>query len=64
MNNVVNIDDQRPHCVFIDPVTKNVHVVPMSLVEDWARGKREPDPESVRAIITDWMADRCDSSND
>lgn len=58
---VVDLDSQRPHAVFLDPVSKNAHVVPISLVEKWADGSMKPDEECVRAIIQDWLLGESES---
>ena len=55
---VVSLDSQRPHCTFQDPVTKNVHVVPLDLVIDWKRGDHMPDEECVRALVEYWLIDQ------
>jgi len=54
---VVDLDSQRPHCVFHDPVSNREHVVPLSLVIDWRDGIQKPDVECVRAVIADWLYD-------
>ena len=48
---VVSLDSQRPHCTFCDPVSNNVHVVPLDLVFDWKKGIRNPDEECTRALV-------------
>ena len=41
MDNVVEIDDYRPHMHVTDPVTGNVIVFPLSLLFDLANGEAE-----------------------
>lgn len=55
MTNVTNLNDHRPHvCVHVED--GNVHVMPVSLVKDWANGKYEPDPEVLKAILLEWLS--------
>ena len=55
MNNVVDLDAQRPHiAVYTDD--GNAHVVPVALVHKWIAGELEPEPAIRREIIREWLA--------
>lgn len=41
MGNIANMSDHRPHLNAIDPVTKNVHVIPVQTIKDLATGADE-----------------------
>lgn len=57
-DNIIQMEDQRPHATFVDPVSNNAHVVPISLVRQWSEETNQDiDPEIVRAIIHDWLID-------
>ena len=51
---VTDIDSARPH-VALEVETGDVHVIPVSLVKDWATGRVTPPDDVVRAIIGDWL---------
>jgi len=57
MGDVINLEDHQPHICLPDDVTKVVHVIPVSLVREWAYGRAmlPTDPALVRAIIWDWL---------
>lgn len=55
MGKVSNIDEFRPH-VTVMTSDKNVHVIPVSLIEDWGKGLYTPPPEIMEVIIRDWLA--------
>lgn len=59
MTKVAQMDDHRPH-VGIPTPDGNAHVLPVSLLEDIAAGRRSIDDlddrdQIVRAIIGDWL---------
>lgn len=47
---VVYLDDYRPHLALQDRVTGDCHVLPVTLLENWANGELVPDLESMRAV--------------
>ena len=58
---IVRLEEYKPHCV-IPSLTRNaVHVVPLSLVEDVASGKIDfsecEDPDWIRTIMQEWLDD-------
>ena len=55
VGSITNIDDRKPHvCVSVD--SGDVHVVPVSLIEDWASGSVKPDYDVLKAIIAEWLS--------
>jgi len=61
MENVINIEDKRdgPWFALQDPVTKNAHVIPHALINNWVNGSveiSEPEHfEAIRAILRDYL---------
>lgn len=54
MSNVTDIESAKPH-VTLEVECGDVHVIPVSLVKNWATGRAEPPDDVVRAIIGDWL---------
>jgi len=50
---VAHIDDYRPHVVI--QTDDAVHVMPLALIDDWAEGRKDPDPDCMRVIIREWL---------
>lgn len=56
-DNIVQLDDYRPHVNVIDPRRKAVHVVPLAALEAYADGTLDAfeDPDLLRAIVGEWL---------
>lgn len=54
---ITELDDQRPH-VSMSTDDGNAHVLPLSLLRDWASGKQTPssdDAPVIRRILEEWL---------
>ena len=53
----ISLDDHRPH-VSLKTDDGNAHVLPVSLLKDWATGKQTPsdhDAPVIRRIVEEWL---------
>jgi len=57
MNNIIELDDQRPHLTIIT-LDGNVHVVPVLLIENWIAGRvpiRDYDIPVIQTVLKEWL---------
>jgi len=55
MADVINIADHKPHvCVVVE--NGDAHVLPVSLITDWANGNINPNPDVLKSIILEWLS--------
>jgi hypothetical protein len=57
---IYDIEDARPHAVIdCTSISKIVYVIPVSLILDWAEGRRKPSKDIRQRIIAEWFATVC-----
>jgi hypothetical protein len=66
MGEVINFEEHQNHIIVPDYVTGQRHVVPVSLIREWAygRGMLPSDPALLRAILWDWLCSYEDEPTD